>query len=125
MPKAAAHALIWSEKEKTYTVYEQGQQQFSFGAEDDQAWLVWLANRSSFSFQGRHGRLNLLKEMRARGHEGYWYAYRHQGRRKIKQYAGRTPDLTITRLEELVNTPDGRANGARSIDRLLREIRQE
>lgn len=125
MPKSAIHALIWSEEDNTYTVYEQGQQQFSFLSEDDETWLIWLANRSSFSFQGRHGHLNLLKETRARGHDGYWYAYRRQGKRKIKQYAGRTPDLTITRLEDLVHTPNVRANETYAIAQLPPEIRPE
>lgn len=104
MPKPARHALIWSPEHKTYTTYEQGQAQFAALLEDDEAWLAWLANQSSFSFQGRHGHLNLHKETRARGNEGYWYAYRRQGSRRIKQYAGRTRDLTIARLEELART---------------------
>ena len=83
-------------------------------------WLAWLAKRSSFSFQGKHGHLNLLREARARGSEGYWYAYRRQGKRRIKQYAGRTPDLTIARLEELAHTPDFLMNETHSIEQLPR-----
>src|SRR5437660_1641034 len=104
MPKPATHALIWSSEHDTYTAYEEGQQQFSSLSEDDERWSAWLAKRRSFSFQGRHGHLTLLKEIRARGKEGYWYAYRRQGKRRIKQYAGRTPALTIAHLEELAHT---------------------
>ena len=67
----------------------------------------------------------MLKETRARGNEGYWYAYQRQGRRRIKQYAGRTPDLTISRLEELAHTPDFLTNKTHSIDRLSQQSRQE
>ena len=125
MPKPATHALIWSPEHNTYTVYEQGQQQVPYLPEDDETWLAWLANHSSFSFRGRHGHLNLLKEARARGHEGYWYAYHRQGKRRIKQYAGRTPDLTFARLEELAHAPDLQANKTYSIDRLPQQARQE
>ena len=125
MPKRAAHALIWSSEYNTYTVYEQGQLQFSSRSEGDEMWLAWLAKRSSFSFQGKHGHLTLLKETRARGNEGYWYAYHRQGKRRIKQYAGRTPDLTIARLEELAHTPDFLTNKAHSIDRFSQQSRQE
>src|SRR5581483_9044398 len=51
----------------------------------------------------------------------YWYAYRRQGERRIKQYAGRTPTLTIARLEELAHTLDKYP----SIDRLPQQDRQE
>ena len=36
---------------------------------------------TSFSFQGQQGHLTLLKETRVRGSDGYWYAYRRQGKR--------------------------------------------
>ncbi|MGH2509779.1 MAG: hypothetical protein ACRDHZ_20565, partial [Ktedonobacteraceae bacterium] len=101
MPKPARHTLVWSLEDNTYAVYEKGQRHTSSLLEDNEAWLAWLADHRAFSFQGRHGHLNLLKETRARGNEGYWYAYRRQGQRRIKQYAGRTSDVTIARLEEL------------------------
>ena len=104
MPKPARHALIWSSEYNTYVVYEEGQRHTPCLPDDKEAWLAWLADHSAFSFQGRHGHLNLLKETRARGNEGYWYAYRRQGQRRIKQYAGRTLDVTIARLEELAQS---------------------
>ncbi|HLG60452.1 MAG TPA: LuxR C-terminal-related transcriptional regulator [Ktedonosporobacter sp.] len=121
MPKPATHALVWSSEHNIYAVYERGQQRFSSLSADDERWRTWLAERSSFSFQGRRGHLTLLKETRARGNEGYWYAYRRQGERRIKQYAGRTLTLTIARLEELAHTPDKYP----SIDRLPQQDRQE
>ncbi|MDQ2904797.1 MAG: LuxR C-terminal-related transcriptional regulator [Chloroflexota bacterium] len=125
MPKPATYALIWSSEHTIYTAYEQGQQQISFLSGDDETWLAWLANRSSFSFQGRHGYLTLLKEARARGNDGYWYAYHRQDKRRIKHYAGRTPDLTIAHLEELAYTPDILTNKTHSIDRLPQQAGQE
>lgn len=101
MPKPARHALIWSSESNTYAVYEEGQRHTPCLPEDNEAWLAWLADHSAFSFQGRHGHLNLLKETRARSNEGYWYAYRRQGQGRIKRYAGRTSNVTIARLEEL------------------------
>ena len=125
MPKSAAHALIWSPEHHTYTVYEQGQQQFSSLSEEHETWSAWLANRSSFSFQGKYGHLTLLKERRTRGNEGYWYAYRRQGKRRIKQYVGRTLNLTIARLEELAHVPDVQANKTHSADQFLPPAQQE
>ncbi len=121
MSRLATHALIWSSEHNAYTLYDEGQQQVPSLLEGDETWLAWLANRSSFSFQGRNGHLNLLKEMRARGNEGYWYAYRRQGKRRIKQYAGRTPDLTIARLEELAHTSDLQTNKIHAPDQLSRQ----
>lgn len=58
----------------------------------------------------REGHLTLLKETRARGEDGYWYAYRRLGKRTVKKYAGRPADLTFARLEwtarELLRTPE-------------------
>ena len=107
MPKPARHALIWSAERDVYTTCEEKQRNTLFLKENDLAWFDWLANRASFSFQGKHGRLNLLKETRARGREGYWYAYVRQGKRTIKHYAGRTQDLSIVRLEMLADTNGG------------------
>ncbi|MBE3561378.1 MAG: hypothetical protein IMW89_19480 [Ktedonobacteraceae bacterium] len=50
----------------------------------------------------------MLKETRQRGREGYWYAYRRQGKRTFKQYAGRTSDLSIARLEQLAQALEAR-----------------
>ncbi len=104
MPKPARYTLIWSAEREMYADGAENQRNAFSLMEDDSAWFDWLGSRTSFSFQGRHGRLNLLKETRARGGEGYWYAYLRQGKRTIKHYAGRTPDLTLARLETLAKT---------------------
>ncbi len=92
MPKAARHALIWSPEQGIYILREQDNRNHPLLQGEDVFWPVWLAAHSSFSFQGKHGRLNLLKEARTRGEEGYWYAYRRQGKRMIKKYVGRSAD---------------------------------
>ncbi|GHO91133.1 hypothetical protein KSF_011810 [Reticulibacter mediterranei] len=78
--------------------------------EETDTWREWLASHTSFSFRGREGHLTLLKETRARGGDGYWYAYRHLGKRTVKKYVGRPADLTFARLEwtarELLRTPE-------------------
>jgi len=84
-----------------YDLYEQGDRDHPLLQGGDELWFAWLATHTSFSFQGKHGQLNLLKEARPRGEEGYWYAYRRQGKRMGKKYAGRSKDLTIARLEAI------------------------
>ena len=84
-----------------YDLYEQDDRDHPLLQGGDELWFAWLAIHTSFSFQGQHGQLNLLKEARPRGEEGYWYAYRRQGKRMAKKYAGRSKDLTIARLEAI------------------------
>ncbi len=120
MPKPARHSLVWSAEREVYVASEEQQKNALHWQENDSAWFDWLANRTSFSFQGRHGRLNLLKETRAHGSEGYWYAYVRQGKHRIKQYAGRTSGLTITHLESLAGMVRLRSDQVPRI----REIRQ-
>ncbi len=65
----------------------------------DANWQAWLASHTAFAFQGRNGTANLLKEARTNRGEGYWYAYRRQGRRTVKRYVGRSAELTVAQLE--------------------------
>jgi LuxR family maltose regulon positive regulatory protein len=61
----------------------------------------WLGAQRAFAFHGRNGQLNVLKEKRSRGGEGYWYAYRRHGRQMSKHYLGRDAQVSIERLEEI------------------------
>ncbi len=99
MPKAAMHTLIWSSQHNCYELFAQDHKDHPLLQGDDATWFAWLASHSSFSFQGKHGFLSLQKEGRPRGGEGYWYAYRRQGRRMVKKYIGRSADLSTARLE--------------------------
>jgi len=99
MPKVATHALIWSLEKNHYELRTPDLlDQYAVLAEDEQ-WFLWLSARSSFSFQGQCGHLTLRKEVRPRGGEGYWYAYRTHNKRTVKKYVGRTAELSIARLE--------------------------
>ncbi len=101
MPKAAQHMLRWSAEQHIYILYEQEKGYQALLQEEEEWWCGWLATHTSFSFQGKHGHLNVQKEVRPRGGEGYWYAYRRQGKRLVKRYVGRTTDLVMARLEEI------------------------
>jgi LuxR family maltose regulon positive regulatory protein len=101
MAKKAPAMLLWSAEDRQYIWQKERntEKRVELSAQDNLFRL--LDECTSFSFQGQQGHLNLLKEMRVRGGDGYWYAYRRQGKRVVKKYAGRPADLTIARLEEL------------------------
>src|SRR5215469_3854805 len=98
MPKAAQHMLRWSTDHQTYVLSEQEKGYQALLQGEEAWWFEWLATHASFSFQGKHGHLNVHKEVRSRGEEGYWYAYQRQGKRLAKHYVGRTPDLALAHL---------------------------
>jgi LuxR family maltose regulon positive regulatory protein len=99
MPKAARYTLIWSMERGAYELYERGNGKYPLLQGGDEEWYGWLAAHASFAFQGRDGHLNLLKEGRKSGGQGYWYAYRSQGGRTAKRYVGSTEKLSVERLE--------------------------
>src|ERR1700722_19779905 len=99
MTKAAAYAVIWSPEREHYEWQHRGRISCSVSPEDEFGFLR-LVDSSSFAFRGKHGHLTLRKEFRLHG-EGYWYAYRSQGRRTRKKYLGRTSSLSIARLEDI------------------------
>lgn len=99
MPGHARYTLAWSENAGCYELHERGSVSHTLTL-TDRWWSTWLEEHASFSFQGRQGRLTLLKEARPGGTQ-YWYAYRSLHRRTRKQYAGRSASLTIAHLEEL------------------------
>src|SRR5437870_5959310 len=106
MAKTRQAALIWSQEDQQYLWRDELEHGLKDTdtidvREEPEAWLKRLAAFTSFSFQGREGHLTLLKEARPRGGDGYWYAYRRQGKRTAKKYAGRTADLTTERLEQV------------------------
>src|SRR5215831_17141005 len=95
MPKRATPTLIWSAEQTSYGLFVQKE---ALLQAESPAWFAWLATHTSFSFQGQHGSLHLQKETRPRGKEGYWYAYRRQGKHMVKHYVGRSADLSMARL---------------------------
>jgi LuxR family maltose regulon positive regulatory protein len=102
MAKKVPATLLWSGEDRHYIWQKEGNTEKRVGLSAQDHVFRLLDEYASFSFQGQQGHLNLLKETRVRGGDGYWYAYRRQGKRVVKKYAGRPADLTIARLEELV-----------------------
>lgn len=101
MPRLTQYVLSWSAEQACYLLYERGHEDTPLLRGEDKAWFDWLMAHASFSFQGQQGRMNLLKETRPRGEEGYWYAYQRQGKRTSKRYVGRTQSLKMRRLEDV------------------------
>jgi LuxR family maltose regulon positive regulatory protein len=68
------------------------------------AWFTWLADPAhvSFAYRTAAGSVTLRRERRGAG--WYWYAYRGQGGRVRKVYAGKAEELTAERLRALVAT---------------------
>lgn len=125
MPKPARHSLIWSVEREVYIACEEQQKNALHVRDNDSAWFDWLASHTSFSFQGRGGHLNLLKETRPHGGEGYWYAYVRQGKGRIKQYAGRTSNLTFAHLEHLADMKRLRSDRVPRIREVRRSLQDE
>ncbi|GHO57482.1 LuxR C-terminal-related transcriptional regulator [Ktedonobacter robiniae] len=100
MPKPPTHALIWSTKKRCYILHTPDHPPQPIIPGNEEIWRVWLTTHSSFSFQGQHGRLNVLKEFRARG-TGYWYAYHTNSGSRRKCYLGPSVSVTLARLEEV------------------------
>lgn len=96
MPKFAQYTLRWSVDHRRYELHDGGDVSVLRGA----TWLGWLNEHHSFAFLGRSGRMSLVKEQR-KGQYNYWYAFRRQGKRVLKRYAGRSDELTFAHLEEL------------------------
>ncbi|WP_165422808.1 LuxR C-terminal-related transcriptional regulator [Ktedonosporobacter rubrisoli] len=93
-----------------YILYEQGNAAASLQQGEDERWSAWLGAHTSFSFQGKCGHINLQKERRARGQDGYWYAFRRIGKRVVKKYAGRAAELSFAHLESLAQLLDASAS---------------
>jgi LuxR family transcriptional regulator, maltose regulon positive regulatory protein len=64
---------------------------------DSPAWYAWLAEATSFAFRSAHGTFTAHKERRGPTRE-YWKAYRHRAGRLWRIYLGRSPELTLERL---------------------------
>jgi LuxR family maltose regulon positive regulatory protein len=101
MPKATGYVLLWSPDHSRYELVERAANQRRLIQGDEADWFSWLDTHRSFAFHGQAGRLNLLKEARKGGGSGYWYAYRRQGQRILKRYAGRSAELAVSDLEQI------------------------
>src|SRR5258708_27933286 len=61
-------------------------------------WFDWLREARSFTFSGIAGPFTARHEERSGRH--FWYAYRQQDGVLHKTYLGRSPELTLQRLEQ-------------------------
>lgn len=125
MPKTSTYTLCWLPEQACYKLCEKGH-----GlpvSPEGEAWYTWLAAHSAFAFQGQRGKLTLLKESRARGEEGYWYAYRSRQGHTRKKYLGRSSDLTLARLEETASilAEEGNAGGREQVKGQKRRAERE
>ena len=66
---------------------------------DSPDWFAWLAQLSSFHFQGKSGHFTARQERKQRG-ATYWYAYRKAHTMRLKRYLGTTEKLTLAHLEQ-------------------------
>src|SRR5258708_13724653 len=99
MSRLSFHALIWSDEQRLYELYAQGQRGLRVRPAEEAAWLAWLREATSFAFHGKGGSLNVYLEKRPRG-GAYWYAYQTKEGRTRKRYLGQTESLRLSRLEE-------------------------
>ncbi len=97
MPKRAQYVVSWSPEDSRYFLTDGD----CSPLDDERDWLKWVQDHRSFAFHGHGARLNLLKERRSRGGEGYWYAYQRREGAMIKRYIGRDEQLNLARLEEI------------------------
>src|SRR5258708_5462728 len=99
MSRLPFHALIWSDEQRLYELYTQGQLRLRVRPAEEAAWLACLREAISFAFHGKGGSLNVYLEQRPRG-GAYWYAYETTEGRTRKRYLGQTESLSLARLEE-------------------------
>ncbi|GHO86365.1 LuxR C-terminal-related transcriptional regulator [Dictyobacter formicarum] len=102
MPKSARYKVSWSEERTAYVLTgPAADDALPSLTGDGQQWLAWLEGQRAFAFYGRHGQLNLLKEKRTRGRDGYWYAYQRHGAKMVKRYVGASTQLSMERMETI------------------------
>jgi len=117
MPKAKAK-LSWSAALEIYILSEPHSGEDRSITPESPAWFAWLAERSSFAFQGQQGSFSALLEAVQRG-ERYWYAYLRTGQQVRKKYLGKTADLTLARLEQVARVLHTERAGAVFPDTVL------
>jgi LuxR family maltose regulon positive regulatory protein len=101
MPKGTAYHLAWSPARCVYELSEHPSKQVLPVIPGSDEWFAWVATVPSFAFHSQAGQLTVRQESRPRG-STYWYASRRIGGKMTKRYLGRTGELTIARLEEIV-----------------------
>ncbi len=103
MPKVPTYTLAWSSTTQAYTLGEGPDQRPLSIVVGSAAWYAWLDHASCFAFAGKAGHYTARKERKQRG-TWYWYAYFARGQQRTKAYLGKTPNLTLARLEQVAQT---------------------
>ncbi len=102
MPKVAAYTLAWSSTTQTYMLYKSHDQGPLSIVLESPEWFDWLDQVTCFAFSGKAGHYTARMETKQRG-DRYWYAYFTTGGRRTKKYLGKTPGLTLARLEHIMH----------------------
>src|SRR5258708_32585733 len=91
-------------------------------------WFEWLRKETSTisSFHSLDGSYTARKERAGNRRGGwYWKAYRkHQGT-QYRAYIGKSEDLTLARLNEIVLTLSSRIQGQASIPQVISEVERQ
>lgn len=103
MPKKVAYTLAWSAERQAYDLYARPGETPLNIQPGSPAWFEWLDQASAFVFINSAGRCTVRKEHKQRG-DVYWYAYHGSGKQLSKRYVGKTRDLTLPRLESVMNS---------------------
>ena len=103
MPKVPTYTLAWSSSTQAYTLCEGPDQRPLSIVPGSAAWYAWLDHASCFAFAGKAGHYTARKERKQRG-SWYWYAYFARGKQRTKAYLGKTPNLSLARLEQVAQT---------------------
>jgi ATP/maltotriose-dependent transcriptional regulator MalT len=100
MPRVPTYTLAWSPTIVAYELYQTRDRAVLDIAPESPEWFTWLEQVSSFAFIGKGGHYTARKEAKQRG-DRYWYAYFTIGEQLTKKYLGKTPDLSLARLEHI------------------------
>jgi hypothetical protein len=73
-------------------------------AVDTAAWFAWLTQANRFCYRPVTSTYRVTLRKEKRRHGCYWYAYLKNDRKLHNAYAGRTPDLTRQRLQQVFSS---------------------
>jgi hypothetical protein len=90
MPKAVAYTLSWSSLHLAYELRAPDGDVVLRMQHEEPAWFTWLAQGTSFAFEGRTPAdcCLLRQETKQRG-AGYWYAYQRNGKKAQEEVCGK------------------------------------
>lgn len=102
MPRQAPYRIQWSVQAQAYEILSRSLSDPLEIVPGSLAWTRWLDNTISFAFYSQSGGYCTARKEMIQRSGTYWYGYRSLHGRTVKRYLGRTADLSIARLEEIV-----------------------